>query len=86
MAQATQWGHVERGQSPRKNIADLGGGWTRDLLVSSRTAHPTEPPRSAIGKIVTKSSMITNRLSTLMAGRTIDYPALACTVVSFLEC
>ena len=32
-------------QSPRKNVADLGGGWTRDLLVSSRTAHPTEPPR-----------------------------------------
>ena len=25
----------------------LGGGWTRDLLVSSRTAHPTEPPRPA---------------------------------------
>ena len=22
-------------------------GWTRDLLVSSRTAHPTEPPRPA---------------------------------------
>ena len=34
-------------QSPRKNVADLGGGWTRDLLVSSRTAHPTEPPRPA---------------------------------------
>ena len=30
-----------------KNAADLGGGWTRDLLVSSRTAHPTEPPRLA---------------------------------------
>ena len=38
--QSTQWGHVERGQ-----FADLDGGWTRDLLVSSRTAHPTEPPR-----------------------------------------
>ena len=24
-------------QSPWKNIADLGGGWTHDLLVSSRT-------------------------------------------------
>ena len=24
-------------QSPRKNVADLGWGWTRDLLVSSRT-------------------------------------------------
>ena len=35
-------------QSPRKNVADLGGGWTRDLLVISRTAHPTEPPRPAI--------------------------------------
>ena len=23
-------------QSPRKNVADFGGGWTRDLLVSSR--------------------------------------------------
>ena len=32
-------------QSPRKNVANLGGGWIRDLLVSSRTAHPTEPPR-----------------------------------------
>ena len=30
-------------QSPRKNVADLGGGWTRDLLVSSRTAHPIAP-------------------------------------------
>ena len=28
-----------------KNVADLGGGWTRDLQVSSRTAHLTEPPR-----------------------------------------
>ena len=34
-------------QSPRKNVADLGVGWTRDLLVFSRTAHPTEPPRPA---------------------------------------
>ena len=34
-------------QSPRKNVADFGGDWTRDLLVSSRTAHPTEPPRPA---------------------------------------
>ena len=25
--------------------------WTRDLLVSSRTAHPTEPPRRADKKI-----------------------------------
>ena len=32
-------------QSPRKNVADLGGGRTRDILVSSWTAHPTEPPR-----------------------------------------
>ena len=31
----------------RKNVADLGGGWTRDLLVSSRTVHPTEPSRLA---------------------------------------
>ena len=31
-----------------KEFADLGGGWTRDLLVSSRTAHPTEPPRPAV--------------------------------------
>ena len=23
-------------------------GWTRDLLVTSRTAHPTEPPRPAL--------------------------------------
>ena len=30
-----------------KDVADLGGGWTRDFLVSSRTAHPTEPPRPA---------------------------------------
>ena len=30
-------------QSPRKNV---GWGWTRDLLVSSRTAHPTEPTRT----------------------------------------
>ena len=30
-----------------ERVADLGGGWTRDLLVSSRTAHPTEPPRPA---------------------------------------
>ena len=34
-------------QSPQKNVADLGGGWTRKLLVSNRTAHPTEPPRLA---------------------------------------
>ena len=34
-------------QSPGKNVADLGEGWTHDLLVSSRTAHPTEPPRPA---------------------------------------
>ena len=33
-------------QSPGKNVADLGGGWTRDL-VSSQPAHPTEPPRPA---------------------------------------
>ena len=33
--------------SPRKNVADLGGGWTCDLLVSSRMAHPNEPPRLA---------------------------------------
>ena len=33
------------GRAPRKNVVDLGGGWTRDLLVSSRSAHPTEPPR-----------------------------------------
>ena len=30
-----------------KECADFGGDWTRDLLVSSRTAHPTEPPRPA---------------------------------------
>ena len=24
----------------------MTGGWTRDLLVSSRKAHPTEPPRT----------------------------------------
>ena len=34
-------------QSPWKNVGDLGGGWTRDLLVSSRKVHPTEPPRPA---------------------------------------
>ena len=33
--------------SPWKNVADLGGGWIRDLLVSSRMALPTEPPRPA---------------------------------------
>ena len=30
-----------------KECCRLGGGWTHDLLVSSRTAHPTEPPRLA---------------------------------------
>ena len=34
-------------QSPWKNLADLGGGWTRNLLVSSWTAHPTEPTKPA---------------------------------------
>ena len=29
------------------SISDLDGIWTRDLLVSSQTAHPTEPPRPA---------------------------------------
>ena len=32
-------------QSPQKNVADLCRGWTCNLLVSSRTAHPNEPPR-----------------------------------------
>ena len=32
----------------KKNVADLGGGWTRDLLVSSQTKHPIQPPRLAI--------------------------------------
>ena len=31
------------------NVANLGGGWTRDLLVSSWTAHPTEPPNWVSG-------------------------------------
>ena len=33
--------------STKKNVADFGGGWTRNLLVSSRMAHPTKPPRPA---------------------------------------
>ena len=37
--------------TPQKNVADLGGGWTRDLLVSTRTAHPTEP-RCRLQKLV----------------------------------
>ena len=31
-----------------KECCRLGGGWTRDLLVSSRAAHPTEPQGSAL--------------------------------------
>ena len=47
-AEGREWPYkIFHDQSPRKNVADLGGGWTRDLLVSSRTAHPTEPPRPA---------------------------------------
>ena len=38
-------------QSLWKNVADLGAGWTRDLLVSSRVARPTEPPRPAQWKV-----------------------------------
>ena len=30
-----------------KECCRLGRGWARDLLVSSRTAHPTEPPKPA---------------------------------------
>ena len=48
-AEGREWPQkIFHDQSPRKNVADLGGGWTRDLLVSSRTAHPNEPPRPAI--------------------------------------
>ena len=47
-AEGRQWPKkIFHDQSPRKNVADLGGGWTRALLVSSQTAHPTEPPRPA---------------------------------------
>ena len=34
-----------------KECCCLGGDWIRDLLVSSRTAHPTEPPRPATLKL-----------------------------------
>ena len=47
-AEGREWPYkIFYDQSPRKNVADLGGGWTRDLLVYSRTTHPTEPPRPA---------------------------------------
>ena len=42
-------------QSPRKNVANFGGGWTRDLLVSSWMVHPTEPPRPAHDDCLNKS-------------------------------
>ena len=35
-----------------KECSDLGGGWTRDLLVSCRMAQPTEPPRLAGNKVL----------------------------------
>ena len=45
-AEGREWPYkIFHDQSPRKNVADFGGDWTRDLLVSSRKAHPTEPPR-----------------------------------------
>ena len=44
-------------QSPQKNVADLGGGWTRNLLVSSWRAHPTEPPRPCTGVKPIKKKM-----------------------------
>ena len=47
-------------KSPWKNVADLGRGWTRDLLVSSWTANPTEPPRPALhvnGKFIVLSDV-----------------------------
>ena len=45
-AEGREWPQkIFHDQSPRKNVADLGGGWTRNLLVSSWTTHPTEPPR-----------------------------------------
>ena len=48
-AEGREWPQkIFHDQSPRKNVADLGGGWTRNLVVSSRTAHPTEPPRPAV--------------------------------------
>ena len=48
-------------QSPQKDIANLGRGWTHDLLVSSQMAHPTEPPRPALlsSKIIVHTLNIT---------------------------
>ena len=49
--QSVQWATYTPDQGYRqflrKNVADVRGDWTRDLLVSSWTAHPTEPPRPA---------------------------------------
>ena len=50
-------------KNPRKNVADLGGGWARDILVSSRTAHPTEPPRPARLQVVDKFTDLGSTLS-----------------------
>ena len=37
-AEGTEWPlKIFHDQSPRKNVADFGGGWTRDLLVSRWT-------------------------------------------------
>ena len=65
--------------SPRKNVADLGGGWTRDLLVSSRTAHPTEPPRPTLYDRKKKSINFRNLLPDLASRFTLsgsNYPYL----------
>ena len=52
-AEGREWPYkIFHDQSPRKNVADPDGGWTRDLLVSIRTAHPTKPPRLAQKKTV----------------------------------
>ena len=64
-AEGKEWLHkIFHDQSPRKNVADVGEGWTRDLLVSSRTAHPTEPPRPA-------ASLSTWRNHGYLAGRNV---------------
>ena len=50
-------------------------GWTRDLLVSSRTAHPTEPPRAYLKRMTVENRRQKCDLPLTAASATGPYPS-----------